>query len=100
MSELLENIELSAEDASVVVLALMHNSILLTKDGPVKDESRDRGITTRSTLWFMDQMIEMALLTPERAQRALNRMELADRILNNNEKSAYRRKWQNMCGSD
>lgn len=91
--------ELSVPDASTVVLSQMHNSILLTKDGLLKHVAGKNKVETRSTLWLMDQLITLGILAPERAQTALNRMELEGRILNRTEVSHYRTKWQEICDS-
>lgn len=90
------HVELSAPDASLIVLSLMHNRILLTKDGHLIQAAAEQGIESHSTLWLMDQMVESGSLRAETALRAEIRMSLEERILDPIEQSIYRKKWGDM----
>lgn len=92
-----QHVELSAPDASLIVLSLMHNSILLTKNKHLIIAAEEQGVPTSGTLWLMDQFVESGSLGAETALRAEIRMSLEARLLDSEELSIYRTKWQSMC---
>ncbi len=78
-SELYEEVEpegLSAADASVLHLALERGALLLTGDGKLRIESEARLIETHGTIWVLEKMIDLgivsAILAAERLEVLIN----------------------------
>ena len=92
-----QHVELSVPDASLIVLSLMHNSILLTKNQHLVLAAEEQDVQTNGTLWLMDQLVESGSLGAETALRAVIRMSLEARQLDSEEVSIYRTKWQRLC---
>lgn len=65
---------LSLPDASVLVLAVARNGILITNEESLRRYAAASGLEVRRTLWVLQEMARLNLITRRKAALALRRM--------------------------
>lgn len=65
---------LSYNDCAYLVLAEQRGLLLLTSERRLRAVAEERGIPVRGTLWVMDEMVRLKLLTRARAADAMRAM--------------------------
>ena len=71
----------STNDLFALVLAQAMGTTLLTGDSDLRTVARGEGVDVHGTLWVLDRMVELAIVTPTRAADALEAMLEAGRWL-------------------
>jgi len=69
-----EHIELSVQDVSVYFLSRKHNTMILSNDGPLRELADSSRIEYHGTLWLLDEMVQIGILSPQDAAVALRFM--------------------------
>ncbi|HJW76055.1 MAG TPA: hypothetical protein VJ787_10360 [Thermoleophilia bacterium] len=64
----------SANDLAALAMAKHRGATLLTGDGPVRAAAGSENVATHGVLWLLDEMVDEAVITPERAASALQAM--------------------------
>ena len=64
----------SVNDLFALVLAQVLKATLLTNDGGLRKVADQQGITTHGTLWVLDEMVRLMIITPLEAAVALRTM--------------------------
>jgi len=65
---------LSLPDRAHLVLARRENAILLSGDLHLRRAAEALGLTVHGTLWVLDELIKVGLLSPSQAARSLRQM--------------------------
>jgi predicted nucleic acid-binding protein len=65
---------LSISDLSALILAEEMRTVLLTNDGLLRKLAARRNIEIHGTLWLLDEMVKLKLITPQCASGALKIM--------------------------
>lgn len=76
-----EHSRLSLPDCSVVYWAAKHFATVLSGDALLRRVATERGLHVHGTLWIFESLVELRLLTPAHAARALKElMSINDRL--------------------
>lgn len=68
------HLALSVEDLFALVLARTLKVPLLTGDRRLRELAAREGIPVHGTLWVLDELVQLGVITPARAAEALERM--------------------------
>jgi len=86
----------STNDIFAVVIAREHNTHLVTSDGPLRDVALRVGISVRGTLWILDELLRLDIVTPGVAIQSLEAMLAKGSRLPREECKARIRLWKRM----
>ena len=64
----------SVNDLFALILAKILEATLLTNDGSLRKVAQQQGITTHGTLWVLDEMVRLMIISPLQAADALRTM--------------------------
>lgn len=64
----------SVNDLFALILAQALEATLLTNDGSLRKVADQQGITTHGTLWILDEMVRLTIISPIQAADALRTM--------------------------
>ena len=64
----------SVNDLFALVLARLLKATLLTNDGNLRKAAQQEEIPTHGTLWVLDEMVQLTVISPQRAGVALRSM--------------------------
>lgn len=88
--------KVSTNDIFAVVIAREHNTHLVTSDGPLRDVASLVGISVRGTLWILDELLRLNIVTPSFAIQSLEAMLVKGSRLPREECNARIRLWKRM----
>ena len=88
--------KVSTNDIFAVVVAREHNTHLVTSDGPLRDMASQIGVSVRGTLWLLDELIRLEIVTPGLAIQSLNVMLVKGSRLPREACNARIRLWKRM----
>jgi len=69
-----KHIELSVQDISIYFLSRKHHTIIFSNDGPLRELADSSRIEYHGTLWLLDEMVQIEILSPQDATVALRFM--------------------------
>lgn len=86
--------KLSVKDLSALILAEEWSIPLLTNDRPLRDIATEVGVEVHGTLWILDKMVYLNLISPRDAAEALESMIAKGSRFPPSECSKRMRKWR------
>lgn len=89
-----KNTKVSLNDLQAFVLARDLGAMLLTSDGPLRNLAQENGVGVHGTLWLLDEMVRLAVISQVTAANAIRRMLDAGCRLPKNECEARLRLWE------
>jgi rRNA-processing protein FCF1 len=84
----------SINDLFALVLARAKTVPLLTGDGALRELAESEGIDVHGTLWLLDELVRLTIVTPEQAAEGLERMVARGRRLPEKERRSRMRRWR------
>ena len=64
----------SPNDLAALALAKARGTTLLTGDGPLREAATAESVPIHGVLWLLDQLVELAIVSPSRGAAALQSM--------------------------
>lgn len=86
--------QVSANDLFALVLARALKATLLTGDRHLRRVAVQEGVDVHGTLWVLDEMVRLRVVTPSQAAQALERMLAQTRRLPRSECQRRLRRWR------
>ena len=84
----------SANDLFALVLARALKATLVTGDRHLRQVAAQEGVEVHGTLWVLDEMVRLEVITPSQAAQALERMLAQERRLPRAEYKRRLRQWR------
>lgn len=88
------DLRVSLADASAIALAEELSAMLLSGDGRVRKEAKQRGIEIRGLLWVLDVMVARSVLSPGNAAERLTRAVAAGSFLPSHDRNERLQRWR------
>jgi predicted nucleic acid-binding protein len=84
----------SINDLFALVLARTKTATLLTGDRALRELAESEGIDVHGTLWLLDELVRLTIVTPEQAAEGLGRMIACGSRLPEKECRLRMRRWR------
>lgn len=88
------HLRLSTQDLQAFILARDLNATLLTGDGGLRELAENNNVAVHGTLWVLDEMVRLEVVSTSEAARSLRRMMAAERRLPVGECQSRLREWE------
>lgn len=81
------------QDLSALLVAKTEGAVLLTGDRALREAAEAEGVEVHGTLWVLDRMVKLGVVTPADAAAGLRAMAASDRRLPRAEVAKRLRTW-------